>query len=100
MLDDWTTDATSILIKSVRHSLFTTFAQPEIPLVGIQAGAVHFKEKAAMVWISAILRNYFNLCAAGAPELGVVGVGGDAHFLDGFFVWRDGSGSAPIQAIH
>jgi hypothetical protein len=53
-----------------------------------------------MILVGSILRYYFNLCAAGAPELCVVGVGRDAHFLDGFFVGRDGRGSAPIQAVN
>ena len=53
-----------------------------------------------MILVGPILGNHFNLCAAGAPELRVVGVSRDAHFLDGFLIWRDDRGAAPIQAVN
>ncbi len=53
-----------------------------------------------MILVGPILRHHFNLCSAGTPELSVIRVGGDAHFLDGFFIWGDNRSATPIQAVY
>ena len=53
-----------------------------------------------MVLIGSVLRYQFDLCPTSTAILRVVRVGGDADFLDGFFVGRNNRSAPPIQTVH
>ena len=101
ILDDRSAHAATELIEPVVYALIRTRTARAVEcLESIQSRPINLDEGAAVIAVSAILRNDFNLRTATVSEFRIVRVRGNPDFLNRLFVGRNDRGSAPVKAVH